>query len=333
VLAFELFVPDLSAALSGGGVQSAQAPALYRWLSRASLQRRACGSAVQALCERFGVARQSDWPVAALTLRADGLDPGRSWWLRADPVHLQPARNELVLARTGGPDLVQAEADAIVATLDAHLAAEGVHLIAARPQRWYLGVRQPEPLTTTPLREALGRSIDALLPQGASALRWHRRLNELQMLLHEHPVNVRREARGALAVNSVWLWGSGVVPTCPPRPALSVWSDDPLARGLALCAGATGADLPAGAAALLDAVAAGEHLVVLGDEAADTPPALHRLERDWLEPLVSALRGGRLERAGLTTVHDGELLSLHLSRRDLWKFWRRPLAPKAHARA
>ena len=36
-----------------------------------------------------------------------------------------------------------------------------------------------------------------------------RLMTELQMLLHEHPVNEARAARGVPTVNAVWLWGGG----------------------------------------------------------------------------------------------------------------------------
>ncbi len=44
--------------------------------------------------------------------------------------------------------------------------------------------------------QALNRSVKHHLPQGADALAWHRVMNEAQMILHTHPVNVAREANG-----------------------------------------------------------------------------------------------------------------------------------------
>jgi len=37
-------------------------------------------------------------------------------------------------------------------------------------------------------------------------MRFRAQLNELQMQLHDHPLNQAREARGELPVNSLWLW-------------------------------------------------------------------------------------------------------------------------------
>jgi len=55
----------------------------------------------------------------------------------------------------------------------------------------------------------IGRNVDAWLPRQPEAKRLRRLQNEVQMLLHRHPVNAAREAAGALAVNSFWLSGCG----------------------------------------------------------------------------------------------------------------------------
>ena len=47
------------------------------------------------------------------------------------------------------------------------------------------------------------------MPRGADGGTWKRWQNEIGMLLHEHPVNVEREANGNVPVNGVWFWGGG----------------------------------------------------------------------------------------------------------------------------
>jgi hypothetical protein len=152
--------------------------------------------------------------------------------------------------------------------------------------------------------------VDANLP-GAP---WTALLTEIQMALHEHPVNEARE----LAVNSVWLWGAGVLPESAAGPWRSVSADDPLARGLARVAG-----MAARAAArsaedwLADLPEDGRHLAVLEGAAAE-------LEAAWFAPLLTALRSGRL---GMVTLHvPGAGLAVETTRSDLRRFWRRPRA-------
>jgi hypothetical protein len=326
----ELVVPRLVPALS----QPAAAYALHglqRFLARAHLRRSACDSIEQALCERFSVARQEDWPIAALTLLADGIDPADGYWLRADPAHLHAARGELILTACGRLGQTQPEADALVASLNQHFAPESLQFHAVRPYRWYVRAAQAQDLVTIPPSAALGHNVDRLLPLGEHALAWHRRLNEMQMLLHEHPVNTAREARGAVPVNSVWLWGGGRRPQCRSSAGLTAWSDEPLVRGLALCAGAPCKPTPPSADAWLRAAGAGDHLIVLSDPLNEHASWASELERHWMAPLLAAIRRGAVERAMLVTHHGRELVRLAATRLDLWKFWRR--APRIDALA
>jgi hypothetical protein len=331
----ELFVPDLVPLLLASNDLSKTCPALHRWLARARATRSACGSAQQALCERFGVARQRDWPVAPLTLAADGGVPEDAHWLRADPAHLQAGRGDLILARTHGLALDRAEAEALIASLNAHFAADGLRFAAPAVQRWYLRTEAAPALVTTPAPAALGRNVDPLLPRGEDALHWHWRLNEIQMLLHEHPVNQAREARGAAPVNSIWLWGGGRMPECHLHDCLAVWSDSALARGLARCAGSAGHGLPVDAETWLHALPDGSHLVAFDEELEplESGPAgrLARLEREWFAPLLAALRAGALNELVLSTHHLAHQVRFAASRLDLRKFWRRavPLASLA----
>src|SRR3977135_1670535 len=101
---------------------------------------------------------------------------------------------------------------------------------------------------TTPADAARGAAIDEKLPAGPDAMRFNALMNEAQMLLHEHPVNPERAPRGELAVNSIWFWGGGVIDAGRARSFSTVFSDDPLARGLALAAGIPALALPKDAA-------------------------------------------------------------------------------------
>jgi len=46
-------------------------------------------------------------------------------------------------------------------------------------------------------------------PTGQAWRAWRRRVNEIQMTWHDHPVNLAREQGGLPAINSVWLYGGG----------------------------------------------------------------------------------------------------------------------------
>ena len=120
-------------------------------------------------CARaLGIVRQQDWPLAPITLAADG-GAGRGYWLRADPVHLRVMRDRIVLADSSAFELSQQEADALVASIGQHF-GDALRPLPLHPTRWYLQFRAVRrTCVTTPLSVATGRDIEPLLPQGDDA--------------------------------------------------------------------------------------------------------------------------------------------------------------------
>lgn len=249
--------------------------------------------------------------MAALALHGSGFDPGNDYWLCATPVHMQVRRDQMILMP---PHLLTVGADEaadLIASLEAHFAADSLEFRAATPADWYLRCPERPKLTTTSPELAAGRNVDPLLPAGKDRLDFHRLINEAQMLLHEHPVNVRREAIGAPAINSVWLWGGGTLPSTARSPWKRVASSRALERGLARLAG-----VPTGS---LDPAPPAEGLYVLPDSA----------EQAWAGPLLVQVETGKLDRLDLVVQHAGRALQWTLRRTDLWKFWRRPRSLEA----
>jgi hypothetical protein len=203
------------------------APALRRLLSRARATRFARQDQEATLLQAFGVVRQHDWPVAPLTWLGDGGSADERFWLRADPVHLRAERDALVLVDASRLKLEGAAVDSLVGSLNAHFDRDGLRFHAPAPARWYVSLPQAPDVATCPLSDVAGRSVNPLLPHGKDALTWHRRWNEVQMLLHEHPINQAREAAGEPSINSVWFWGGGTLPRVERRGFACVWGHDP----------------------------------------------------------------------------------------------------------
>ena len=91
-----------------------------------------------------------------------------------------------------------------------HLADSGFRLHDGGHGGWLCRVSvRPATSRRWSRRRPWRRNLRECLPGGRDAVRVRALVNELQMLLHEHPVNERRAARGLPAVNSVWLWGAG----------------------------------------------------------------------------------------------------------------------------
>jgi hypothetical protein len=270
----------------------------------------------------------------ALTLLGSGADPGNDWCLRADPVHLQLMRDRLVLVPARALRVQQNEADALCEVLNRHFAPR-LSIQPIDAERWVARAAEDFVVDDHPPLEFAGRDVGLALPTQGSAL-----LNEVQMVLHAHPLNEAREARGEPTVNSVWLWGGGRVPAVSSSRWHSVSADDPIVLGLGRAAATRHRALPASASAWLErAPEDGRHLVVLDalrvplalSETGEYENALGKLERDWFAPLLAALREGEI---GMVTVHvpdAAECLAYETIRGDLRRFWRRPRALEHYA--
>ncbi|MGE5027780.1 MAG: phosphoglycerate mutase [Betaproteobacteria bacterium] len=317
--------------IEAGLLRDVRLPALETLFARGRKAPLPSGSMEAWLCRTFGIERQYDWPVAAITLLADGGSPASDYWLLADPVHLQLQRDRMVPMGAENLEISADEAASLTAALSHHFAPDGLTFQPTRPGRWHLRLARPARLETQPLEAVIGRDIRNFLPGGPDGKHWHTLLNEIQMLLHSHPVNEQREQRGALPINSVWPWGGGELPLNLAAPYAQVWADNSLARGLALAADISHAGMPATAAEWLQRAAPGTHLVVLdtlgGALLAGEPlywkDNLLQLEKDWFGPLRQALSFGQLAGLTLHVFAGTSAQAFSASRADLWKIWRR----------
>ena len=135
--------------------------------------------------------------------------PPRAYWLCAEPATFEVGRGDVRLSDTVR-DLAASETTALLSSLNAHFASDGIRFEAPDAVHWLVGAEAPQSLSTLPPervhRQAAARSSAGRTPTPGVGAAWH---NEIQMLLFEHPVNVAREAAGRALVNSVWLWGGG----------------------------------------------------------------------------------------------------------------------------
>lgn len=218
---------------------------LEAWLSRAEQTPTNISDPLRGLFSLFNLTDTTDAapPIAAVTAAFDGLDAGHGEWLRADPVYLQPDRHQAVLLASEALALQADECAALLETINAHFAVDGRRLQAPHPQRWYIQLQETDSIRTTPLPQVMGQGVNQYLPQGKQRQQWHGWLNELQMLLHQHPVNQQRAQAGKLPVNSVWLWGEGRMPSVVTSNFDQVYGDDILLAALAQLTSASYASL------------------------------------------------------------------------------------------
>lgn len=301
-------------------------------LGRGACRPEAGQSWEEILCRAFGVERQQDWPVAPLTLLADGGVPAKAYWLRADPVHWRLRGDKMLLADDKHFALTQLEADAIIKALNDQFKDEGLRFLAPTPARWYLRLARTPQLSTIPLSRAAGKPVDAYLPAGEAAAHWRGLLSEIQMLLHAHPVNQARSDRGEPEINSLWLWGGGHLPAVVPQGFQTLAASNPLALGLARADREYRVERVYSVADTDFFAASGNTLAVLdtlelparrGDLAAWQQAAL-TLEKEWFQPLRHALRQKNIQTLELCLPGESRSLRSTLNQGDKWKAWRRP---------
>lgn len=323
-----LLVPDLlPKGLGGSGINLPPLSALETLLARADRGPQLLTDPDEYVCALSGFDGENA-PLGALCRLADTGRRDERWWFRAEPVHLAPDRDRLCL-QADRPDLSSEEAEGLVAELNAHFCNEGLELEIGTPSRWYLAVREIPALRTCSPERLGGVDVRHHLPTGEDALRWHARLNEIQMLLHASVVNAERQARGLLPVTGVWLWGGGVLPRVAPYSAFDIWADSGAcaSRGLARLTGGEVRDLPDSIGPVC--TSSNERSIVIATvfsrflrrrDFNGWLSAVERWEVHWFGPLLNGLRRGTISRLEL---HGGGNVRFVLTSRHVWRFWRR----------
>jgi hypothetical protein len=247
------------------------------------------------------------WPAGA-AVRA--LAAGRrvdGCWACAEPVHLLTALDHLRLAPRSSLDLTAEERQALVPALNQALVGSGCTLYGAEPHPWTLACDSNVECESVEPALAEGHDIREWLPGGRDGARVRRLMNELQMWLHEHPVN------------AVWLWGFGTAEEVPAANLPLLHADDAWLMGLWRLQGAECGSL-ADAGHALQGAAAGDMLVAAAAASDDPLASLRDWESLLCEPLAAAVREGRI---GEGTVLFGDA-PVSITHRSRFAVWRRP---------
>jgi hypothetical protein len=193
------------------------------------------------------------------------------------------------------------------------------------------GPQMPVARALEPAR-VMGTSVADAQPVGAGDPALRRLGAEIEMWLHEHPINDARTRRGEAPVTGLWLWGGG--PSLAPRDTHA--------------AGAVSSDIAFGSDAYLGGLWAslGKKVFPLPQQLTDVfgypeaqraalviqiAPTLHsnprwtffdavaQIDRAFIAPAVEALGAAKVERL-VILAND---LQLTLRARDRFKLWRR----------
>ncbi len=307
--------------------------AFERFLARARREVFLAKEPDEGLLQLFGIATspEQSLPVAPFTRRVDAEKSANCVVMRADPVFLQADRHRLVMLGHAELALTTQQASQLAQEINTHFKDAGWRLQALQPERWYIELDAEPVLVTTPPSRVLEQDVNDFLPQGKDGGYWRGVMNEIQMLLHDHPVNLDRESHAQPPVNSLWLWGNGKLPAQPSAASArwdTTFGGGPLAKGLAQWSGTEWSARPEDAPALLATLSAGRGLILFEDvwrkwREFDVYGGLEwwrHFQSHWLEPLLMAVRSGRIEKLQLI---GGLGSCFSLSRAEGRRWWKR----------
>ncbi len=311
--------------VDGGSVPESPAPPRLIGLESALTHgaRRETSDWRQWICSRANLQISGRVPVAAIArlARSSGaqISSAGQWWL-AQCTHLVTGVGRVYLSAEL-QTLTRHEWQEVQRGFNETFAVAGYRLVDGDGMQAYLmSTIDLEVDTVDPARVHGGNVLDAL-PVGRDATVLKRLMTEIQMWLHDHPVNIARGERGVESVNALWIWGGGRLPENGAVSKLPVLrSNDAFLIGLWKLRGGVSAGVPHS----LDAIdlAVDDAMVI---SLASTPrpgetPAqsLLALERAWFAPAVTALRRGQVS---CLQVHVSDHL-YSLTRSGLWRVWR-----------
>jgi hypothetical protein len=240
---------------------------------------------------------------------ADGGKQDDGYWLRADPVHLAPDRDQLVLMPSSVLEMQHAELQALAKAFDATYAAEGWHLDFPSVERGYLRAPRALDVLTHDPEAFVGGPVLEAMPSGPDGKLLKQLMNETQMLFYTHAVNTAREEANRPTINSLWYWGGGQLPAKTGPAPKRVITDLPLVRGLAIWA-QQDALVPATGIHAAD-----------GDLIALASGDMETMDRDWFGPLFAQVKSGDLKELG---IHLHGLGDFTIDSATARRFWRLP---------
>lgn len=316
---------------AGASLNALSLPSLQKLLSRADYLLTKQRNFEAQACYLFH--QPTQLPSAAL--RASILIPEQfqqaknDFWLSIDPVQMIPDRDTLVLIPPMDLAIQENESKQLLEAFNQHFAEDQVQVIYGAADQWFMHIKQPIDLQSTPLTHAAYQSLNNAYPKGNAANYWRQLINETQMLFYTHPVNQQRRDSGLPEINSIWPWGEGSLQSTNvvTRANAAIFSNSEYLQGLAL---ATEANLCPQVASFSEwqLQAKNGHNMVLLDGLAEQIPQMHveewlsalqEFESHWMQPMLQALAKQQLDSVFLDL---GANKQFHLTPKNLKRFWR-----------
>jgi hypothetical protein len=270
------------------------------------------------LFQKFGVSKQKDWPLAAISAFSSGLDVKEGYWFLIHAVHFGLERdnfrlNELIV-------LEKDEKKLLIDCLNKHFFDDRFRFFKGNEDVFcYLNVMDEVDVETHLVSEVIGNHVSSYAPRGSQGLKWQSFINEIQMLLHDHPLNIARENSGLLPVNSIWLSAGG----CFKKPNqnfcndFTVITNNRLIRELSIWAGKDCRPLINTKSHLDQTINSKEFVWVMDDG--------RNLDAIWFMYWLEGLKSKKIQTLNCHFDIEGTSHILTIKPVDLWKFWKTSL--------
>lgn len=288
-------------------------PALKRWLARADLAQL---GGPEELLGRILAELNLPCPqtgLGALRMWGQTGDRPAVWIAAADPVYLEPRLDHLCLHAQDADSAPATDLRPLFDHLQSTLGDDTAIGFARLRTCGYLRADEPVATAKVPAYVVHQDKPNEYMPTGDDAASYRQLISEVEMALHDHAVNRRRQEAGQQPINCLWLWGGGVAPEQTNVPHPPLFSDDPLLVGYWMSKTGVVASWPGDLLSCAEASPAG-FVAVVPDH--DNPLLLERC----LDDLRTMLQSGRLSRLTLM-FRDGIEARVHRSHR--WRFWHR----------
>jgi hypothetical protein len=306
-----LVLGDLHGVSLRGAAQAAlpRLPQLERWLARARRESAAGGWRPWLRSHLRNPALRS-LPLASIAAAPLSATVGtRPVWL-ATPVHWVAGLDTVRLHPDGLVRLTWEEQQALERDFAAVFEGSGWALRATGRRELVLVGGTPQADDAVRSHDPafwLGADPRSALPSGPGSNPLRRLGAEMEMWLHEHPVNLHRLSRGQLSASALWIWGGGAPAVSAPDRAVPksaaalAWADELFVDGLGRLGAYQVAPLPdrwplSGSSG---GGAGAEPLVACELGAAPGAAALQALEDNWIAPSLEHWRNGGVRRATL----------------------------------
>lgn len=301
---------------------------LRKLLFKADRQTHVATNFYQALFSFFGYPTDfnQSLPIAVYAMESVAND---AFCVIAEPVHLRADQATLRLFDQRLLDISDDEWADLYSVCRDFFAEQDWVLIQSEDKRWYLQPSGHNEIITTAICDVMGDSIDPQLPTGKDAMFWHRLMNELQMLLHTHPVNIAREQQEKPMINSLWFWGAGKITQTIKSELNYVWGGGSEVKGLSRSAQIKHSNITDFDRQLASRqLATGKHLLIIDDlmshnayqDVEDWYQCLTTIIQDYFSPLLELLQAGKLDELIIYPVNG---VSYRITPRNLRYFWRR----------